>query len=174
MSVRAKANYEDVIKRFQNILDLTQDFKPLFTKIVGRGENPEPWTLRGSAKFSLENEISPKKNKSFKELKPKYKSWKDRNFSSDLTILHLTGRLYESLVYKSSDSVVIQNPTKLIYGTKVPYAAAHQYGYTKNKLPKRPYLGFRKNQKLRIQLEIRKYIVNVYKRKQRIESGGGE
>lgn len=172
MSVQVKVNYEDVVKRFQNILDMTNNFKPVFKKILGEEASNEPWTLRGSAKFSLENEVSPKENKSFKELKPKYKSWKDRNFSSDLTILHLTGRLYESLVYKISDSVVIQNPTKLIYGTKVPYAAAHQYGYTKNKLPARPYLGYRKGQRERIELELRKYCVDVWKRKYKIESGG--
>lgn len=173
MSVQVKVNYEDVVKRFQNILDLTQNFNPLFTKIVGRGENPEPWTLRGSAKFSFENEVDLK-NKKWEKLSKNYKEYKSKNYSSDLPILLLTGYLYNSLVNRGKGNVFIKKPTSFIFGTSAIHATTHQFGDRSRGIPARPFLGFRKNQKLRIQLEIRKYIVNAYKRKQRIESGGGE
>lgn len=171
MSVKFKSNADKIIKKFNNMMLLVDNFQPALTKVLGNPGSSEPWTLRGGTKFSFENEISPINNKKFKELTRPYNAWKDKNFSSDLPILHLTGQLYESLVYTTGYSIAQILPKKLIFGTSIPYAAVHNYGSTKKNIPSRQFLGFRKNQKERIELEIRRFAVDAWKRRTTIEGG---
>ena len=156
----------NVLKKFDSMLDLTRNFRPVFKKVLGAGgPNSEPWTIQGGLHLSFSKETSPNGAK-FKALSPKYKARKDRDYSPDLPILMRTGYLYETLVYgNTSNSVLTMTNTKMIYGTDLKYAAVHQFGSPKKNIPKRPYIGFRKNQSERIQLEIRKYLMEAYNRK---------
>jgi len=76
-----------------------------------------------------------------------YAEWKKIKYG-DLPILTLTGRLRGSLNQsRNSDAVREIEPQKMKYGTKVEYAAAHQYGYAPNNLPPRPYMRIGESQK---------------------------
>jgi phage gpG-like protein len=58
-------------------------------------------------------------------------------------ILVDTGRLRNSVVAiaASADAVRQRNRLTLIWGTRVPYARAHQFGNPSRNLPARPFLG---------------------------------
>jgi phage gpG-like protein len=58
-------------------------------------------------------------------------------------ILVDTGRLRNSVVAiaASADAVRTQDQLTLIWGTRVPYARAHQFGNPSRNLPERPFLG---------------------------------
>jgi phage gpG-like protein len=155
---------DQVIQKFQNTLDLTKNMAPFFLKALGdKGPTAEPWTIKGSLSFGFQNEQSPD-GKSWDDLNPDYKTWKDKHFSPDLPILMLTGRLFESIVYgDTADTVQIIEPQKLTYGTTLPYAAALHYGMPSKGLPARPFMGFRDGQLEMISLEFRKYLTEVYR-----------
>jgi phage gpG-like protein len=161
--------YSDVLEKFDNMLDLTKNFKPVFRTILGtEGPDSPPWTLKGGVHYSIAKGTTPGRTR-VAPLSPKYKAWKAKHFSGDLPIRMLTGRMYDSLVNKGEGAVEAISNTKLVYGTSVVYAAAHQYGNPSKKLPARPFLGFAKGQMARINLELRKYLLDAYNRKQRIE-----
>jgi len=50
--------------------------------------------------------------------------------------------LRDSIASESGNqySVWDTGPHRMLFGTEVPYAAAHQYGYAPNNLPERPFL----------------------------------
>lgn len=61
----------------------------------------------------------------------------------DLRILHMTHRLRDSLTGKTADSVMVVRPDELRFGTKVPYAGAHQNPRAGSRLPRRRPIEFR-------------------------------
>lgn len=161
MKFDVNVDTSDVEKKIKNLLDFTHNFKPFFIKVLGRGPSSEPWTIRGGIHYSIEKGQSPDGQR-FAPLSPIYDQWKSKNYSGDLPTLMLSGHLYESLVYENNDTVLKMSETSLVFGTSVPYAAALHYGYKKRKLPSRKYMGYRRNQKERIELELRKYITDAW------------
>lgn len=61
----------------------------------------------------------------WRPLTARYRRWKERAFPGR-TILELTGRLRESVVGSTPDTVAERTATRLVYGTRVPYAHVHQ------------------------------------------------
>ena len=60
-------------------------------------------------------------------------------------ILMDTGRLRGSVTTRtSSDAVYKLTDKQLVLGTNVEYARLHQHGHRKKRVPKRPFLGFQK------------------------------
>jgi len=59
-------------------------------------------------------------------------------------ILIDTGRLRQSVIASSATADAVREGTRyaLIWGTRVPYARAHQFGEPERNLPARPFLGF--------------------------------
>ena len=55
--------------------------------------------------------------------------------------LRKTNRLMQSVTAKSGDSVRDVRGNSLRFGTRVVYAAVHQFGYGPDGIPKRPFLG---------------------------------
>jgi len=151
---------DKVLQKFKAMLDLTQNLQPVFQKI--KGDESTDWSIRGSLSYAFKNEISPDDN-AWDDLSPLYKKYKDKYFSPDLTILLRSGNLFESLVYGNSFTVDMMTNTKFVYGTALPYARTHQFGDSDKNVPKRPFMGFRRNQTQRINLEIRKYLLEAYR-----------
>ena len=60
-------------------------------------------------------------------LKPRYQAWKDRNYPG-LPMMVLTGRLRNSLISRSGETIFMADPQGLRIGTRVPYAMYHQFG----------------------------------------------
>ena len=75
-------------------------------------------------------------------------------------ILVDTGRLKQSVVVlaASADAVRTQDQLTLIWGTRVPYARAHQQGDPSRNLPARPFLGVSKRAEQRLQAELQRII----------------
>jgi len=75
-------------------------------------------------------------------------------------ILVDTGRLKQSVVVlaASADAVRTQDQLTLIWGTRVPYAQAHQQGDPSRNLPARPFLGVSKRAEQRLQAELQRII----------------
>lgn len=66
-----------------------------------------------------------------------------------MKILQATGRLMDSLVGETSDSVLEKSPMQMTIGTRVPYGVYHQSRKPRKKLPRRAFLDFDSNQRKR-------------------------
>lgn len=66
-------------------------------------------------------------------LSPRYALFKERHFGPGLRILERTGRLRRSIVTRIEAG-------SLVASTDLPYAAAHQFGLPRRRLPARPFL----------------------------------
>jgi phage gpG-like protein len=75
-------------------------------------------------------------------LSPRYKAWKDKHFPGR-TILTLRGPLRESVRWGNgrlgAGGIFEPRPSYVIFGTSIPYAAAHQHGT--DTMPARPFLA---------------------------------
>lgn len=69
-------------------------------------------------------------------LSPSYAAWKAKN-AAGKGMLHLTERLYPSLVQEGGEHVHLTGPDFAEFGTRVPYARAHQKGRPEVGLPAR-------------------------------------
>jgi len=73
-------------------------------------------------------------------LSPTYAARKQREVGS-LPILQYSGRLQRSLTSKrDAEHIFNHGPSWAEYGTSVPYARAHHYGYPPRNLPARPVI----------------------------------
>ena len=162
MSFKFSMDTSDVEKKIANVLNMTKNFRPFFAEVLGDSSKLEPWTLRGGVHRAFAEQKSPNDASAYTPLSPRYKAWKDKNYSPDLPIHIRTGHLYESLVYGNEDSVLKMTDTMLVYGTKTEYAAALHYGYIENNLPSRRYMSYWKGQINMIKLQLRKYVVESW------------
>jgi len=91
---------------------------------------------------------------SWKPLSRKYAAWKTKNYPGQ-TILRLTDRLFRSLtVPGSSDMIYESTPREMKFGTKVEYAAKHQFGV--KPVPRRRFLSLTQADRDKIRLIIQK------------------
>ena len=81
----------------------------------------------------------------WKPLSPSYAAWKGRHFPGQ-PLLVLRGKMKQSLTEESSRNAIFnrRGGRQLILGTRIKYAAAHQYGVKKNgkkkiNIPARPF-----------------------------------
>lgn len=120
---------EKVVRQLSRIGNLVQDFK-------------EPMYLISNHFFQVnkENFEAGGKPKRFAPLSSGYKLWKRKNYPGK-KIMQLTDRLMNSLTGEnqadSQDTIRIITSKYMELGTRVPYAAAHYYGYPKRNLPAR-------------------------------------
>jgi phage gpG-like protein len=64
-------------------------------------------------------------------LSPRYRAWKEKHFPGK-PILQLTGRLIDSFSEGSPDHVDRREAQSFEWGTSVPYAIFHQFGWSKS------------------------------------------
>ena len=69
-------------------------------------------------------------------LSPRYAAWKRAHYPGK-PLMRLRDRLYKSLTTKSADHVDRRGPSFFEWGTKVPYARAHHWGWPPTNLPVR-------------------------------------
>lgn len=97
------------------------------------------WGLIAKSQFKFQRQIFQLKGPGkYQDLSPKYKLSKQRAVGFIYPILFRKGRLAYSLLQPGGENILRISPTKLFFGTSVPYAGFHQFG-TKN-LPIRPFL----------------------------------
>lgn len=120
---------EKMIRKLSRIGNLAQDFK-------------EPMYTISSHFFKIneENFEAQGRPKRFAPLSPGYELWKRKNYPGK-KIMQLTGRLKNSLTGENQadaqDTIRIITSKYMELGTRVPYAAAHHFGYEKRNLPAR-------------------------------------
>jgi len=143
MKLDVKMNADDVVKKLERMISLKGNFAPLFVKILGTVNDGSTLTLRGASARRFTSQQDPS-GKAWSDLKPKYAARKAIEYPGK-TILIRRGDLFRSLVATTWASVAQIQPTKLIYGTAIPYAVFHQFG-TKF-MPARKMLGISAKQK---------------------------
>lgn len=87
-------------------------------------------------------------------LKEEYRRWKARNWPGR-QILELTGRLKDSVLGSTPDTVSSRTQTRLEYGTSVPYARYHQRG---EGVPERAFLNLTNRQAAEIGAIMSRYL----------------
>ena len=115
------------LSRFgENITDL----RPFWTVLIA--------DLRKIEKEQFSSEGS--RSRAWLPLSYKYFKWKMRKFPGTKT-LERTGRLRDSLIGKTADSIVEVAKLEMRFGTSVPYAGRHQTGSiasaSRGRLPRR-------------------------------------
>ena len=154
MKLDVKMNANDVVKKLERMISLKGNFAPLFVKILGKVNDDSEFTLRGASLRRFSSQSGPT-GRAWKDLKPKYAARKAIEYPGK-TILIRRGDLFRSLVATTGASVAQLQPTKLIYGTAIPYAKFHQFG-TKF-MPARPMLGLSAQQKKRFRQMTLDYV----------------
>ena len=91
----------------------------------------------------------------WKPLSEKYRASKPVSVRDK--ILVLSGRLKDSFTYASSQQ-------RIAFMTQVPYAATHQYGDAKRRIPARPFLGFSKANLKEIEKIINEKVYGIKRR----------
>lgn len=72
MQVSIKTDAQDVLNRFDLMLDLTKNFKPYFKKLVGSEDSVVEWSIRGSLKQTFGSQKGPN-DELWKPLSKRYK-----------------------------------------------------------------------------------------------------
>ena len=93
----------------------------------------------------------------WRSLKPKYVAWKRAHGKSTKPLI-LSGHL------QGSPQVLSEYKTRLIWGTKVPYAGYHQKPTVSGRPPKREMIFITARDKVELELFVKKFIENVLKR----------
>jgi len=143
MKLDVKMNADDVVKKLERMISLKGNFAPLFVKILGTVNDGSTLTLRGASARRFTSQSGPS-GTAWKPLNPFYEEQKAKKYPGK-TILIRRGDLFRSLVATTGASVAQIQPTKLIYGTAIPYAVFHQFG-TKF-MPARKMLGISAKQR---------------------------
>jgi phage gpG-like protein len=76
-------------------------------------------------------------------------------------ILEASGRLKDSLIGNTSDTVSEIRKDSAAFGTSVPYATQHQRGNPSKRLPKREIISFSETQKRRLQKRLQAKILEL-------------
>ena len=164
MSADLKINFkvDGVIKRFQKMLSLSGDLSPVLMQIRGQPRDTRTFTVIGGIQAQFISQgaflgdpwkpLSTKPFTAFWERPVKrypggYQQWKAQHYPGK-TMLIRSGKLFNSLTMPGADyNVEVLTPTKLSFGTALPYAHWHFTGTKRNKMPKRKPLGFTDGQK---------------------------
>ena len=136
--------YPGLLNAFDQLADSIQDYSPTWPSIrrVFREIMVGQFTSQGS-----------RGGRKWANLSKGYKRWKER-VAPGRPILILSGRLAESLVSETGDSINESSPLSLSMGTRVHYAKFHQTGTTTfsyagvsytARLPARPIINLKKN-----------------------------
>ncbi len=88
-------------------------------------------------------------------LSARYARYKARRYPG-APILVRSGRLRDALAEITNDTIATIEPTRLVYGTSVPYAIYHQRGT--RKMPARPILRLSNPLKSRLMRLLRDYL----------------
>lgn len=152
--IKIKVNADKVIKNFQKAIDLSQDMRPILMNILGEEQSRDENTIRGGILKSFSTKTSPD-GKSWAELSAKYFEQKQKKYPGKPT-LKATGEMFDSLVGSTNKTVQILDSKRLVFGTIIPYAKFHQMGT--DKMPERPFLGFRDEQRKEIARRIGLYL----------------
>jgi len=77
---------------------------------------------------------------SWRKLSPKWLKFKAAH-GFDTRILRMEGTLQRSVTRrKSKGQILVITPNSITFGTKLPHAAVHQFGYPPGRMPKRQFL----------------------------------
>ena len=95
-------------------------------------------------------------------LSENYGRWKELNYPGT-KILERTGRLKDSLIGETSDTVKKIDKLSAEFGTLVPYAMPHQIGGGGGRPPRREVISFSERQKTFLMKEIQKKLVERIK-----------
>lgn len=136
--------YPGLLNAFDQLAESIQDYSPAWPSIrrVFREIMVGQFTSQGS-----------RGGRKWANLSKGYKRWKER-VAPGRPILFLTGRMAESLISETSDSINESDSLSLSMGTRVHYAKYHQGGTTSfsyagvsysTRLPARPIINLKKN-----------------------------
>ncbi len=118
----------------KKLVKFTRDFTTVFQRITK--------DFRSNEKTVFDSEGTPK---AFKALTAKYAAFKLKSVGSK-PIMQFSGRLMNSLIRKTGDTIEVITPRELRLGTRVPYAHRHQVGF---KMPKREIIQITAKHKTR-------------------------
>lgn len=125
--------FDEVAGLLNHAFDHSQDYTPVFEQYV-------PWYQKTVVPL-IYSSTGATAGKKWKDLTPRYREWKNRHFPG-MHILICSGTMYSAAM--GGPGAVQQIGTKTAtFGIDlgaVPYARAHQYGYSARNLPSRPYL----------------------------------
>lgn len=121
---------ERFVRGFNRYAEDVQDWRPAFERIYENFLDIERRTFRAQGYPAR-----------WKRLSPAYAAWKAKHYPGK-PILQKTGRLMRSLTAKhqaeAQDTVKDIKKLRAEFGTRVPYAEAHQRGFPPRNLPARP------------------------------------
>jgi phage gpG-like protein len=119
--------YQDrLTSAIEKATEKIKDLSPFFKKYLSlyQTDLANNWELEG-----------PLMGKKWKALNPNYKKWKLMHGYPENKLIK-TGALYQDIVEGKGINVITKD--NMEYGTKLPYAPVHQYGF--KAIPARPYL----------------------------------
>lgn len=157
--VSLKVDATDVIKKIEKALDLTANFKPLFLQIIGKPNDSNPFTIRGSALKAFITKTNPDNNFPWAPLSYDYMVRKQKKYSGKPTLV-ASGDLFDSVVTRGDVQII--NDRNFAYGTAVSYAKYHQSNAPRTSLPRRAFLGWRKGQKQAVQRLVSAYVRQAF------------
>jgi phage gpG-like protein len=113
------AGGDEIARGLAVLKSSAEDLTPVWPKILKR--------IRQQLRYHFAGEGASGRSGKWADLTDKYGTWKAKHFPGR-PILELTGRLRESLVDGSADSIEILNTRFLFVGSSVPYAGFLQEG----------------------------------------------
>lgn len=163
MKFNVKSNADQLVKKFEETVDLVKDFRPVLLQIMGKDGDRRSWTLIGDIhrQFITQGRAW---GPGWKDLTPTYAKYKAKKFAGK-SILIRTGTLFNSLVFGGPGAVRVLSNKKLVFGTSVPYAIYHNSSKARTKMPYRPFMRFGKAQSLAAKKLIAQYIKDAWNNK---------
>lgn len=141
--IKLSVKTDNLIKMVERTTDLKKNMDALKLKIVGRPGSVDPMTIRGGFAQAFASK-GASIGTTWPALSLDYARWKQKKFPGKPMLVR-SGRLVNSLINKTEDTVDPNNTgNRIIYGTKVPYAAIHQMGG--GHIPTRKFLQITKTQ----------------------------
>lgn len=162
--IKIKVNQEKVINNFKKMIDLSENFEPFFQQIIGEPYSNIPWTLRGSILAGYIGKKSPASDYQWPALTEAYQKAKEKKYPG-MPMGVASGKLKKSLLDKTSDSVNIQTPKKLVFGTQASMktSGGKVIYYPAFVQKVRPFLGVSRKQKNTIKKLLADYITQAKK-----------
>ena len=136
---------EQIARRLSRFGDGVEDFRPAFGSIVER------------LREDTQEQFSQAGRGLWPPLSPAYAAWKAVHYPGK-PIMRRSDHLYNSLVGRSGDSVLVMQPMEMRWGTKTSYAKYHQLG---KGVPQRRVVDLSELEKKMIIKELQAYMVKM-------------
>lgn len=157
---QAEVDISQVMAMLQRVLSRSRDVSGALIKILGENDPQNPMTVIGGINAAFVTK-GVSIGRAWESLSLKYARWKAKKFPGKPMLVR-TGLMYYSVTTPgSTGNVRMVQPTKLIWGTLVPYAVYHQSDQPRTRMPYRPFMSITQKQSDLWGLMISDYIQGV-------------